>query len=658
MPTFHNTCPRHCYGACGIISHINGNKLTRVLGDPEHGFTQGRLCPKGYALIQYALDEHRLKYPMRQVRRGSNEWRRISWEQAYDAIAVKILELNTRFGSNLAAGYVKGSGNLGLLHHAVEGMFAGIGPHTRPVGNICSATGEASLRETMGEIGSPDPEEMADAGLIVLWGANPAVTNINQLKFIYQARTNGALLVVIDPLFSQSGEKADLYIQINPGMDAWLAWGIAKLLLASGRIDGEFIQQKTIGWERYAQELKQISLEEVCTRTGVRLAVIEELAKLYVDFRPTASWLGMGIQRNRYGSQAVKAISALTVLTGTLKSSCGRLYFRHHHQEDFPQALAKHEGIKHPFIPASREIPANDYARQALELDAPPLKMLWISCGNPLAQDHNLQAWSTLFQQLELIVSVDLYLTRTAQQSDLVLPAASFFEEEDLHVSYWHYWLSLNQKVLPAFFEAKSDLQIARELTRKLNHLRPGFSNFPADKEPKDWIEGEISPRVKELYALDNAEDLSKRPHKRKKEALASAWKYHFSSPQPDVFASGRQEHDLPYRLLTPQSLLKFHTQYETLSWLNSGQEPVIEVAEEIARLHNISDGSLIEIFNNNGFLRGRAKINAYLPKNIILAEQSGQYPVNTLLSSRGEEIASIPYFDCLVNIRRVRKYV
>jgi len=656
MPTFHNTCPRHCYGSCGIISHINGDKLTRVLGDPEHGFTQGRLCPKGYALIQYALDEHRLKYPMRQVHRGSNEWRRISWEQAYEIIATKILELNTRFGSNLAAGYVKGSGNLGLLHQAVEGMFAGLGPHTRPVGNICSATGETSLRDNMGEMSSPDPEEMADAGLIVLWGANPAVTNINQMKFIYQARQNGAPLVVIDPIFTQTGEKADLYIQINPGTDAWLAWGVAKLLLASNRIDEKFLHQKAVGWKRYEQELKQISLDEVCTRTGVRLSVIEELADLYIYFRPTASWLGMGIQRNRYGSLSVKAISDLTVLTGNFAFSCGRLYFCHHHIEDFPQALAKHEGIKHPSIPASREIPASDYARKALELNAPPLKMLWISCGNPLAQDHNLQAWNTLFQQMELIVCVDLYLTRTARQSDLVLPSTSFFEEDDLHVSFWHYWLSFNQKVLPVFFESKSDLQIARELTWKLNDLQPGFSNFPADKEPKDWIEGEISPEVKELYALNNAWDLRKRPYKRKKEALAPAWKHHFSPPQPDVFAS--IEHDFPYRLLTPQSLLKFHSQYETLRWLNLDQEPLIEVSEEIARLYNISDEALIEIFNHNGFYRGRAKINPYLPKNIILAEQSDQNPVNALISSVGEERASIPYFDCMVNIRRVRKYV
>lgn len=659
MPTFRSTCPRHCYGSCGMISHINGKKLTRVLGDPEHGYTRGRLCPKGYALIQYALDQQRLKYPMRQVRRGSGDWRRISWQEAYECIAAKILELYDRYGSNLASGYVKGSGNLGLLHQATEAMFAGLGPHTRPTGDICAATAEAALRETVGEPISPDPEDMAKAGLIVLWGANPAVTNINQMKFIYEARSNGGCLAVIDPILTKSAERSDLYIQINPGTDAWLAWGMAKMLLTNDQVDRTFIEQRTTGFEQFEQELRKINMDEVCLRTGVRLEAIEELAALYAGFSPIVNHLGFGLQRNEYGGHSVKAISALAALTGSFGPRGGGLYFRNNHLNDFPGNLISYEGTKHPLGLSSRSVSAGDYARKALELSDPPLKMLWVSCGNPLSQDHNLRAWNLLLQQMELIVTVDLYLTQTASQSDLVLPAASFFEEEDLHLSFWHHWLSLNQKVLPAFFEAKSDLQIARELTKALNSLRPGFSDFPAEKTPEDWIEQELSPRVRELYGLDNIWDLAQKPYKRKKEPLSALWKYRFSPPQPDAFSkvdAGKESY--PYRLLTPQSLLKFHTQYETLDWLNSTEEPVIELAENIARRHKINDKHLIETFNNNGFIRGRAKINAALPDNIIVMEQSGRCSVNALIGSAQEVSGSIPYYDCTVNVRGAREYV
>ncbi|AET68648.1 anaerobic dehydrogenase, typically selenocysteine-containing [Desulfosporosinus orientis DSM 765] len=658
MPVYRNTCPRNCYGSCGIISHLNGGKITKVLGDPEHSYTQGRLCAKGYALLQYPFDEYRLKYPMRQVRRGSGEWRHISWDQAYQIISDKIFELNKRYASNLALGYFKGTGNMGLLHHAVEGMFAGLGAHTRPVGDSCSITGDIALRKTLGELDSPDPEEMANSSLIVLWGANPAITNVNQMRFIHQARKKDTPLVVIDPVFSQTAERSDLYIQIKPGTDAWLAWGVSKILFDSFRMDQEFLRLKTVGWEHFVQRLCQIDLDEVHNRTGVSLTAIEELAELYANLRPAANWIGLGILRNRYGGEAVKAISALVALTGNLTSSGGGLYFRHHHILDFPRALTQQVSTTTTTNTIIREIPINDYAQQALELRDPPLKMLWISCANPLAQDYNLRNWNALLKQMELVITVDLYLTRTAEQSDLLLPASSFFEEEDLHLSFWHHLLSINEKSLPAFYEAKSDLQIARELTQKLNSIYPGFSNFPADKEPSQWIEEEISPQVKDLYALENASELKFKPHKRKKEPISPTWRYHFPSPQFEVFKGAITTLNHLYKLLTPQSLLKFHSQYETLPWLNSEKDPVIELAEETALRHNICEGSLVEIYNENGRMRGYAKINPNLLKGIIVTEQSGQFSVNRLIKEKVVSGQSVPYYDCRVSLRKVQNNV
>src|SRR5699024_10995077 len=125
-----------------------------------------------------------------------------------------------------------------------------------------------------------------------------------------------------------------------------------------------------------------------------------------------------------------------------------------------------------------REIDLSDYANEALKLTDPPIKMMWIASRNIYTQDHNLELWKQLMDQLELIVTVDLFMTKTAEQSDIVLAAATQFEEEDLNLGYRHYYLSLNQKAIPPYYEAKSDLEIARELTKKLNDLSPGYSNF------------------------------------------------------------------------------------------------------------------------------------------------------------------------------------
>ncbi len=673
MPVFKNTCPRHCYSSCSICSYINGNKLTRLLGDPAHGYSQGHLCAKGYALIQYAFDENRLKFPLKQSFRGSNRWQRIGWDEAFEIIAQKIFELNERYDSNLALGYMKGSGNQGFLHDAVQGMFAGLGPHTYPVGDICSSTGEAALLETIGKVENPDPEDIVNIKLLVLWGANPAITNVNQMKFIYQARHQGGKLVVIDPLFSKTAQRADIYIQLNVGSDAWLAWGVAKLLLENGQVDNEHLSQNTIGWEEYKASLQKISMREVCEQTGVDTQAIEDLAFLYAQSSPSASYIGFGLQRNRYGGQSVKAITALETIAQKGNDLSNKIYFRHNHFKDFPRSITLlKDNASTNNHNKGRPIGINSFAQQALALDDPPLKLLWVSCGNPFSQDQNFWAWEKLLKQLELVVTVDLYLTRTAQFSDLVLPASSFFEDEDLHISYWHYWLSFNQKILPVFYESKSDLQIARELTNTLNSHHPGFSFFPAEKTSRDWINAEITPEIQSLYQINDLKALIERPHKRATSEDQPAVKYKFPLPDKTLYNSkevkemdiptfryvSTQEDVFPYQLLTPQALLKFHTQYETLTWLNKDEQAIIEISKEIATSHKILDGAQIEAFNTNGYIRGRAVVNQYLPSNVICTEQSDRIPVNKLINKNSQKVSSISFNECWVNIRKARSYV
>jgi len=209
---FRNVCPRNCYGTCGILSHVKQGKLVKVEGDPAHGYSRGRLCAKGYAYPQYVYSPERLRYPLLQYPRGSGSWERISWEKALDLIACKLLELHDRYGTNLAAAFNKFSGNLGLLHYAVEGFFNSLGAHTRPVGNLCQAAGWDGQSCDFGEAVSPDPELMAQAAGIVIWGANPAATSLHQWHFINQARKKGAKLIVIDPVFTPTAAQADSYI--------------------------------------------------------------------------------------------------------------------------------------------------------------------------------------------------------------------------------------------------------------------------------------------------------------------------------------------------------------------------------------------------------------------------------------------------------------
>ncbi|MEW8988033.1 MAG: molybdopterin-dependent oxidoreductase, partial [Bacillus sp. (in: firmicutes)] len=345
------TCPRNCYGTCAILSHVKDGKLIKVTGDAKHGYTKGKLCAKGYASTQFVYDSNRLKYPMIQKNRGSGIWTRISWDEAYTIIAKKMIELYDRYGSNLASGYNKFSGNIGLLHYATEGMFNSIGPHTKSVGNVCSLSGKLSINQSFGHNFSSVPEDMAHSKLIVIWGANPAVTNVHQMKFIYEARKKGAKFIVIDPLLTETAKKADIYIQIKPGSDAWLAHGVAKLLVESGNYKKDSLQTEALGWDEYQSFLvEQVSLSEVSEITGVPYEAITELAKLYKEIKPACTWNGLGIQRTIQGKESISAINSLVAISENLSIQYGGIYYMHFDVDHFPLNLLNHRGPCHPTI--------------------------------------------------------------------------------------------------------------------------------------------------------------------------------------------------------------------------------------------------------------------------------------------------------------------
>ena len=213
----------------------------------------------------------------------------------------------------------------------------------------------------------------------------------------------------LTPFFRKRPKKADIYIQINPGTDRLLAHAIAKLVINRNQHSLQFLEKQTEGWLEYKDYLENhLSIKEVCRQTGVSIEALRELSELYGTTKPIATWAGLGIQRNKRGSDSISAINSLAAVTGNLFIPNGGLYYMHFDVEDFPCALLYHKGPEHPSISASREVDISDYAANALQLSEPPLKLLWIASRN-IAQDHNFNAWDELFQQLELVVTVDLY---------------------------------------------------------------------------------------------------------------------------------------------------------------------------------------------------------------------------------------------------------
>lgn len=674
---FRNVCPRNCYNTCSMLSYVKNGKLHKVAGDPLNGYTQGKLCAKGYAYTEYVYSTDRLRYPLRQYPRGSGNWERISWEQALAQIAEKIAELNTCYGSNLPLAYNKCSGNVGLLSHAIDGMFNSIGSHTKPKGDPCLSAGNDALKYDFGHAINPDPEKMVNSQLIVLWGANPAWTAVHQLKFINQARQQGARLVVIDPIFTPTAAKADLYLQIHPGTDGLLALTLAKLLIDRGEYDQEFVRNHVWGWLPFLNYLnKNISLDLVSKVTGIAKEGILEFASLFATLKPCSSWIGYGFQRNTNGGQNFRAINALMAITGNIGIPGGGQYYLHQSRMDFPLHLLNHKGPEH-HTRKTRLVDLNNFASEVLALEDPPVKFLWIANRNPFTQDQDLAKWQTLLQKLELIVTVDLFMTKTAEMSDLVLPAASHFEEFDINVSYWHNWLALNEKTLFPYFEAKSDLQIARELTKKLNQYVPGFSNFPHELTAEEWIEKEFTPHILSLYGLNRWEDLKAGP--KKLQTDVTPWfdkKFLTKSGKFEIYSSEAKKNNLPaiskfswpktgsypLRLLSPQNPFGIHSQYKWLNWFDHNRVDLVYMNIADAAKRSLQESDTVSLFNANGSSIKRLTISENVPPGVVVVFQGGDSPINTLISNSFTDMGSVTggsnavaFYDIFVECKKVQ---
>ncbi len=470
-----HVCPRNCYSSCAMLGYSINGKLEKITGDKEHGYTKGKLCPKGYNYLSHVYHPERLKFPMIQSKRGSGEWTRITWDEAIDIICKKILELYDRYGTNLSIALNKYSGNFGILHNSVEGFFNSLGQTTRAVGSPCWSSGlDASIYD-FGNYKNSDPEQLSYADTIILWGSNPVWTSMHSVTYLYEAKKKGATIITIDPVYTATAAKSDLYVQVNPGTDGALALAIAKLIYEKNGHDEQFINEYTVGFDVFLEYLQSLDMNVLLEECGLKMEIIETIAGKMMKGKNSIVWIGFGFQRNVNGGQNIRTINALMAMTGNIGKEGSGVLYAQMGSWNFSNQITKY--FKDGFTEENcvRSIHMNNFANALQETKDPPIKMLWVSCRNLLTQNPDQKLLEKLLLDLEFIVTVDQFLTPTAQLSDLVLPATTNFEEWDIVPSYWHHWIGMNEPAIEPYYESKSDLEISSLLAKRLNEIKTGF---------------------------------------------------------------------------------------------------------------------------------------------------------------------------------------
>lgn len=685
-----NTCPRNCYDTCSILSYVADGILRKVEGDPEQEYTDGRVCIKGYTYTQRVYSPDRIKYPMKQIGRNSGKWQRISWDEAMTAIASKILELKQRYGSTLPVCLDKYSGNFGILHYCVEGMFSSIGYTTRALGTPCWPSGLDAQIWDFGGFHCSDPSEIANAKYLILWGVNPAWTAIHSMRYIYEARAKGAKIVVIDPILTATASKADLYVQIKTSTDGALSLGMARYILDHGLYDAAFLANHVHGWEEMRRYLENsVTLSWAAETTGVPEAVIAQLAEEYARTKPALIWIGYGMQRHINGGQNVRAIDALAAITGNIGLAGGGAQYAHLDTWGFsyhamsmqpPAGSVGVTGKDGKY--ADRNINMNNFAAEIVKTQDPPIKMLWFACRNPLSQDPDTAALEKALEGVEMIVTVDHFINRSAQFSDIVLPATTNFESADINAGYWHHWVSINERAVSPMYESKSDLEIAWLLSKKMNELAPGSCTYPTGGDEDEWVAKEFNDGMAKLLGISDVNALREKP--RRANLPRVAWadrKFATASGKYDmvsepVAATGLPAMPVyvremptppayPYRFLTPHPQYAIHSQFQNLGWMmSSNPRPLLEIHPDLAAAKGIKNGDKVKVFNDLGAVVLEAKISRTVPPDAVVTYESWyrnsnfnvNYTVHAIATDMGEKSSGnkgMAFHDNFVDIAR-----
>ncbi len=648
MEEFITACTRDCPGACSIIASVDNDKVIKLRGNPDHDVTAGFLCKNtaGY-LNNYFYSSKRILHPLLKE---NGKWKRITWDDALDIAASKIKDVIKEHGSE-AILYYQGFGARTALQAMNNRFFNLIGGVTTTYGTVCGGIGHTAMEMDFGEKISHDPLDHMNSNLIIIWGRNPAVTDVHLWRILRKAKRNGTKLVVIDPVKTKTANHADIFIQPTPGSDSYLAMAISKIIIENGWLDMEFIQKYTENFEDYKSIIDTYSLEFLSSKCGISLQQLNEIAAMYANNKPSSIITGWGLHRYIRGHLAFRMIDALAAITRNIGISGGGVSQGFEEFEYFDFSIQINELGKN-----SREISMPEIGDEILNSDNPPIKLIFLASANPVSLNPNSLKVKEGFESADFVIMIDHFLNDTSDIADLFLPATTYLEEEDLIGSYGHSWIAPINQVISPQGEAKSEFEIFKLLAERL-----GFGDKMSGS-PEKWLEKIASPILNQGISF---EDLQKAPQK-----MVNSNKVPFSDRKFKT-KSGRFEfikefdpedkskNDYPLKLLSTMTEDFIGAVIPECEMVDGFLE--VEIHPDILKKENIIDGDNALLESSVGSLIVKVKENSDLRKDYVLTYKGGWLKHNKCVNVLTEDIISevgngTPYYDTGVKIKKLEK--
>jgi len=716
--TVHAVCSHDCPDSCGVLITVDEvtGRAVKIQGDPSHPVTRGFLCGKVAKYLDRVYSPERLLYPMRRRAgvvkgpvapgREAEVFERISWDEALDEIAERLKAIAKEFGpeSILPYSYAGTIGQLG--YGSMDRRFFHRLGASQLDRTICASAGGAALLSVYGvKLGTP-PEEFAQAGMVIAWGANIHGNNIHLWPFVEEARRNGAQLVVIDPYRTRTAALADEHLAIRPGTDGMLALAMMHVTLREGLEDREYIEANTHGFA----ELREHALkaehapEAAAGITGIAAETIVRLAREYATCqrrtgRPAVIRLNYGVQRSESGGTAARAVCMLPLLTGAWRYRGGGLQLSTSGSFPFDSdALQMPELMRSSELGrAARVVNMSELGRALtslgdegqVEARSPmsqkrdmghPVKALFVYNSNAAAVAPNQNDVLRGLRRKDLFTVVhEQFFTDTADYADVLLPAPTFFETKDVQGAYGHLYVQVSQQAIRPLGEARSNVELFSALARRM-----GFEEACFGDSVDELIDQALSSGSPWFAGIDR-ERLEREGHvalrlpvNAKGESLPfsdASWFRTASGkgelvPVP-VFVAPRESraHAVEYPLeFLPRKADNFmnstfanHPGHQRMEARTAG---VLEMHESDAGARGIVNGDEVEIFNGRGRMRLHAHVDGKVGAGVVAARldwsklggdlSGGGANVNALTSERLTDIGGgATFYSTLVEVRK-----
>jgi len=635
MDEFITACPRNCYSTCTFIVQTENKKIRRILPFKFNRATPEGPCIKGLSYIERAHSEDRIIHP--QIRTSNGGFRQISLDDAFGVITGKLSELKQKYGSQSILWY-KGSGNSGLTNEIGYSFWKQFGGTTTTYGNLCWPAGLEAVRLTMGTVRHNVPWDLPNARTIIIWGKNPAETNIQEMAFIASARDNGCKVIVIDLRRTSTADKADMLICPRPGTDGALALGVASVLISENMVNSRFIESNVTGFDQF-RERSILDPEEASEITGIPVHIIRELAITIGSNGPVTILPGYGLQRHSNGGQTIRAILSLAVITGNIGKPGAGFNFANLQGYVFdkikePESYYPDAGSDPPF---RRSISIARLGQDMMKMSDPPLKGAWIERGNPVIQTPDSKNVLKAFSELEFKIVVDQFMTDTAAIADIILPAKDIFEQPDIVSSYWSPYVQFKPAILEPPGEVTPESEIYYHLAQKLcMKIDLTLLPEPGNKNIEKWLENRIkgyssltlddlrngpviAPGLQEIAYKDLKFETPSGRIELFSEQATAKWGV---SPLPGFEPVEFQDDKIKYplQLISPNTGSRIHSQFGNLKIIRETVPAlVIEMSRHDAAERRISDGDVVRVFNSRGEVIIPVKVTNRVPRGIIV---------------------------------------